>query len=157
MSHSFTTYCRIFLPSLVSHAYRCVSTLDTIRTVFDDVTAEALAEHQTEMVTHALATARHIASTYLADGPGRGLKPDLITDTLIRQQREDPNYDHLAPFEKRWMLLVIRLLDPAIDPRAAVEYAHMRGASWTDIGAALGLSRQTAHKRYARTLDISLP
>lgn len=31
--------------------------------------------------------------------------------------------------------------------------AREAGASWTEIGAAIGMSRQAAHKRYGREVD----
>jgi hypothetical protein len=34
--------------------------------------------------------------------------------------------------------------------------ARHKGLSWTDIGAALGISKQAAHKRFARQLESTL-
>ncbi|SHU67241.1 Uncharacterised protein [Mycobacteroides abscessus subsp. abscessus] len=116
--------------------------------VFDDLTTDDLAAYRAQIVEDSFKSARHIASTFLANGPGNGLTPQVITDTLLRHDLNDPHYERLAPFEKRWTVLVVRILDTVADPTLAVRYAHSRGASWSDIGKALGLSRQTAHKRF---------
>lgn len=51
-------------------------------------------------------------------------------------------------------LLALRgALDEAID-RAAVAM-HEQGRSWTEIGAALGVSRQAARQRWADNLRLS--
>jgi hypothetical protein len=34
--------------------------------------------------------------------------------------------------------------------------ARHKGMSWTDIGAALGISKQAAHKRFARQVESAL-
>lgn len=36
---------------------------------------------------------------------------------------------------------------------AAVNVAVKRGWSWTDVAAALGVTRQAAHKKFARRVD----
>jgi hypothetical protein len=116
--------------------------------VFEGPPAAELARHQAEIAAKALATARRIASTWLASGPGVGLDPDQITDTLARRDVADPQYLRLAPYEKRWVVLVIKLLRSVMDPTTAVNDAHNRGASWADIGDALGIARVTAYKRF---------
>lgn len=118
--------------------------------MFDDVAAEELTEHQRNIAADVLGSARAIAANYLASGPGEGLSPDRILETLIARDESDPLYERLAPFEKRWALLVIRLLHPIANPRLAVHEALARDATWAEIGAALGLSRQTAHKHFHR-------
>ncbi|MFT4232489.1 MAG: hypothetical protein QM606_06925 [Leucobacter sp.] len=40
---------------------------------------------------------------------------------------------------------------------AQVEAALRAGMSWQDIAAALGVSRQAVHKKYARRIDPSIP
>lgn len=81
-----------------------------------------------------------------------GLDPDYITEILLRRNPGDPNYERLQPFEERWSLLVLRLLNTVLDPAPAVSDAHSRGASWADIGAALGIARQTAHNRWGKAV-----
>jgi len=123
--------------------------LATVMAVFQHPPDDELAGHQADIAAGALAAARRIASAWLAGGPGVGLDPDLITNTLIRRDVADPQYVRLAPFEKGWAVLVIRLLRDAMDPTAAVDDAHVRGASWAAIGGALGISRITAYKRFS--------
>jgi hypothetical protein len=38
-----------------------------------------------------------------------------------------------------------------------VRAARMTGATWEEIGAALGMTRQSAHKAYARNLAYDFP
>ncbi|MBU8814113.1 hypothetical protein KL953_35220 [Mycolicibacterium goodii] len=119
--------------------------------IFGDLTTDAIAAHQAAIAADALADARRIASAWLATGPGHGLTHDEITDTLTQRNATDPQYQRLAPFEKRWALLVIRLLRNAMDATPAVHDAHHRGASWADIGNALGIARATAFNRFSET------
>lgn len=123
--------------------------IDSLGCVFDDLSGEEIATQQDRIAAAALASARRVASTCLAGGPGLGLEPDRITDVLIRRDAADPVFERLAPFEERWALLVIRLLHAVLDPAPAVADAHVRGASWADIGGALGIARQTAHNRFS--------
>lgn len=123
--------------------------LATLLHVFEDPSAEEIATQQCTVAAGALDAARHIASAWLATGPGVGLDPDLITATLTRRDVADPQYLRLAPYERRWAILIIRLLRSALDPTRAVNDAHKRGASWADIGEALGIARVTAYKRFS--------
>jgi ECF sigma factor len=45
-------------------------------------------------------------------------------------------------------LLTSRLVELEADRERAVAAAMERGATWAEIGAALGVSAQAAHKRY---------
>ncbi|OHU98194.1 hypothetical protein [Mycobacterium talmoniae] len=117
--------------------------------MFDDLDADAVAAAQHQIATDALAAARAVASGWLADGPGVGLSPDEITRILVRRDVANPQYHRLSPFERRWAVLVIRLIRAAMDPTPAVADAHHRGASWADIGSALGVARATAYKRFS--------
>ncbi|MCV7080131.1 hypothetical protein [Mycolicibacterium insubricum] len=117
--------------------------------MYGDPSDEAIAAHQDQIAADALAAARELASEWLADGPGVGLAPARITSTLLARDPGDPQYQRLAPFEKRWSTMTIRLLLRVMDPTPAVVDAHSRGASWADIGNALGISRVTAFKRYS--------
>lgn len=40
---------------------------------------------------------------------------------------------------------------------AQVEAALRAGLSWPEIGAALGVSRQAVHKKYAKKVDQTIP
>ena len=116
--------------------------------MFDDVAADDLARHRAKLAADALGAARAIASAYLADGPGQGLDPAQIAETLVRRDSGDPLYERLAPFERRWAVLVIRLLHPAVAADPAVKDALGRGVTWADIADAIGTSRQTAFNRF---------
>lgn len=147
----FYTRCLIF--SLVFQNFHSLSRYcyAGFMDIFGDLTTDAIAAHQADIAADALANARQVASAWLATGPGHGLTHDEITDTLIRRNATDPQYQRLAPFEKRWALLVIRLLRNAMDATPAVQDAHHRGASWADIGNALGIARATAFNRFSDT------
>lgn len=150
LPHCFSFYsCCFYFYISVCQVLCAVSILCYALLVFDDVPDEELAEHQAQIAAGSLTAARRIASAWLASGPGVGLDPNKITDTLIRRDVADPQYVRLAPFERRWAVLVIRLLRGVMDPTPAVADAHLRGASWADIGAALGIARITAYKRFS--------
>jgi hypothetical protein len=117
--------------------------------VFTEPVPESIDNNQLGIADDALTTARRIASTWLSRGPGLGLSAGQITDALLRRDPDDPNYIRLAPFEKRWALFVLRLLLRVMDPTPAVDDAHVRGASWADIGGVLGIARATAYNRFS--------
>ena len=64
------------------------------------------------------------------------------TDERLRQRAlDDLEYRH-------------RLVELGADARVrAVQAARDAGLSWDDIGGALGMSRQAAHKRFGRAVD----
>lgn len=118
---------------------------------FDDIPPDELAAHRRALASGVLNAARAVASDYLARGlPRLGLSPDRVTEVLINRDEADADFDLLAPFEKRWAALVVRLLDSVADPDPAVQDAVARGVTWTDIGDALGVTRQTAHRNFHR-------
>lgn len=141
----------------VAYLQRDCLGVDTLRSVFDDVTAEELAQHRAEIAASALDAARSIASNRLArGGPGQGIEAPRITAALVRRDRTDPDYDRLVPFEKRWSLLTLRLFNSvAADPKQAVNDAVSRGASWVDIANTLGISRQTAWRNFSDSTEQS--
>lgn len=49
----------------------------------------------------------------------------------------------------------LRLLTESLELRQ-VEAALRTGLGWTEIGDALGVSRQAVHKKYARRIDPSI-
>lgn len=119
--------------------------------MFDDIAADELAGHRASITAGALDAARLIASDYLARSQPRfGLSPERITEVLVRRDPADPDFDLLAPFEKRWATLVIRLLDPVMRPDLAVQDAVLRGVTWGEIGSALGIARTTAYRNFSR-------
>jgi type II secretory pathway component PulK len=67
----------------------------------------------------------------------------------VDRATDDPAWERLAPFEVRWALLVLRLVDGALNQVAAVADARRRGGTWAAIGDALGVTAASAHTRFA--------
>lgn len=113
------------------------------------MTPDELVAHKAAVADATLDTARAIASDHLA----RSLSPfgftqTRITKALTQRDSADPDFELLAPYEKRWATLVLRLLDPVAPQHLAVQDALSRGATWAEIGNALGISRQAAHRNF---------
>jgi hypothetical protein len=75
--------------------------------------------------------------------------------------------DHLGGGNKRWPSIeytplggISFVLDDMVKPWSSeylaidVAIARSKGHSWTEIGAALGVSRTAAHKRFSRTISM---
>lgn len=120
--------------------------------MFDAINDDELAGHQAAITAGALHTARTIASDYLARSlPTRlDLTPIRITEVLLGRDSADPDFGLLAPYEKRWATLVIRLVGPVMRPDLAVHDAVLRGVSWGEIAGALGVARTTAYRNFAK-------
>ncbi|MUL61123.1 MULTISPECIES: hypothetical protein [unclassified Mycolicibacterium] len=76
-----------------------------------------------------------------------------IAAALSERNPDDPLYVVLKPWEEQWALLVVRFAESANRvPKSvdvlAVEAARERGARWSEIGEALGITPQSAHSRY---------
>lgn len=122
--------------------------------MFDDMEPDELTQARAQVAAAGLDAARLVATTRLLDGPGVGLgKPAAVVDLLMARDRTDARWERLEPFELRWSLLVVRLMAPT-NPADAVADARRRGASWAVIGAALGVTAQSAHGRF-RHVDNS--
>ncbi len=50
----------------------------------------------------------------------------------------------------------LRMLTESLELRQ-VEAALRAGLSWNDVAAALGVTRQAVHKKYARRIDATIP
>lgn len=121
----------------------------SLRVAFDDVPPEELAAYRQSLAGGVLDAARAVASERLARGlPRLRLSPERITQVLVSRDKANPDFELLAPYEKRWAALVIRLLCSVADPAKAVRDAEARGVTWADIGDALGVTRQTAHRHF---------
>ena len=69
---------------------------------------------------------------------------------LMERDETDARWERLGPFERRWSLLVVQIVASVLDPAPAVADARRRGATWADIGSALGgVSAQAAQQRFA--------
>jgi|1186.fasta_scaffold888718_1 hypothetical protein len=62
---------------------------------------------------------------------------------------------HVLRLESRKVQLEAAALRARLD--AAVVTARRAGASWTEVGAALGVSAQAAWKRYAAVVAVAEP
>jgi len=54
------------------------------------------------------------------------------------------------PLEALWLLTRAVSVDVDIEVERAVKAARLAGRSWSEIGEAVGVSKQTAHNRYSR-------
>lgn len=119
--------------------------------VFDELSAEELAQASRAVSAAGLESARLTAvGRFTTDGPGRGVgRPAAVVELLMARDDADERWERVAPFEQRWALLVVRIVAAVMDPVGAVADARRRGCSWAVIGAALGVSAQAAHERFA--------
>lgn len=82
----------------------------------------------------------------VAEDAGKWREPsDDQEDALMDEWRR-----HIAPFTRtaRVRDLADRVAELSSDLAAAVREAKGQGASWTDLGRALGVSKQAAQQRY---------
>lgn len=81
------------------------------------------------------------------DPSPHGDAPAEVEDTLHREW-----IGHLEPQTLTAVRLEAQALEAAqVRLNAAVSAARQSGASWADIGAAVGITRQSAHERWAKT------
>lgn len=122
--------------------------------MFDELTSDELAAAAADAAGAGLDAARLTAAARLAKGPVSGAgRPAALVKLLMARDETDPKWERLEPFERRWSLLVVRIVGSVMDPVAAVRDARRRGASWASVGAALGVTVQTAHERFAARMD----
>lgn len=102
------------------------------------------------VVEAGLEAARLVAAKRLLAGPAVGLgKAAALVELLMARDTTDDRWERLEPFEQRWALLVVRLMDARVkDPSEAVADARRRGATWAAIAAALGVTTQAVHGRF---------
>ena len=118
--------------------------------MFDELTDDELETASGQAAAAGLYSARLAAAERLVNGPGSGAgKPQTVVEALMARDEADPRFERLQPWEERWALLVIKIAAPVMDPVAAIADARRRGLSWAAIGAALGVSAQSAHTRFA--------
>ncbi|OHT95585.1 hypothetical protein BKG71_23135 [Mycobacteroides chelonae] len=118
--------------------------------MFDELAGDELLESSLVVVEAGLAAARLAAADRLLAGPAQGLgTAAALADLLMARDAADPRWERLEPFERRWSLLVLRLMDARVkDPSEAVADARRRGATWASIASALGVSTQAVHGRF---------
>ncbi|MBS1691188.1 MAG: hypothetical protein JST91_03000 [Actinobacteria bacterium] len=118
--------------------------------MFDDLVGDELMNASRSVVDAGLEAARLVAAKRLLAGPAVGLgKPAALVELLMARDTSDDRWERLEPFEQRWALLVVRLMDARVkDPSEAVADARRRGATWATIAAALGVTAQAVHGRF---------
>ena len=119
-----------------------------VKAVFDELTSDELAAATADAAAAGMNAARLIAAARLAKVGGLG-RPAAVVKLLMDRDETDPKWERLEPFERRWSLLVVRIVAAVMDPTPAIKDARERGASWASVGAALGVTVQTAHERFA--------
>ncbi|MEY8019111.1 hypothetical protein [Mycobacterium servetii] len=122
-----------------------------VKPVFDDLTDEEVLASATEAAAAGLDAVRLAAADRLVQGPAAGLgDPAAVVQLLMTRDVRDPRWERLAPFEQRWAALVVRITAVAgMDPVAAVADARRRDVSWAALATALGVTAQSAHRRFA--------
>lgn len=127
--------------------------------VLVDVSADDLTAASARITGTALDCARLVATEHLLGSlQSSGITIEgsaaALTDTLVRRDPSDPQFQGMAPYEQQWALLVVRFADAAssganLIDRQAVDEARRRGVTWQAIADILGISQQSAHGRYA--------
>lgn len=128
----------------------------TVKPVFDELTDVELRLSATAAAAAGLDAARLAAADRLVKGPGAGLGDSAtVVSLLMARDVEDTHWERLAPFEQRWAALVVRIAAAAaMDPVAAVADARRRGVSWAALATALGVTAQSAHRRFAGRMPV---
>lgn len=123
---------------------------DIVKGVFDDIPAEDVAAAAALATAAAYASAQTTAAEYIlaeaAETIGEPI-PSAVAILLARPQN-DPRYRLLKGLELDWMLLTARILNGVLRPTEAVKEARRRGATWTQIGAALNVTPASAQQRF---------
>jgi hypothetical protein len=73
---------------------------------------------------------------------------ESAVEILMRRDGSDARYELLAGLELAWSLLVVRILNRVLRPTEAVADARARGATWTQLGEALGVTAASAQQRF---------
>ena len=96
--------------------------------MFDEPTADELAAAAADAADAGLAAARLAAARRLVAGPASGVgRPAAVVTLLMERDETDARWERLGPFERRWSLLVVRIVASVLDPAPAVADARRRG------------------------------
>lgn len=122
-----------------------------VKPVFDDLTDDEVQTSAAHAAAAGLDAVRVAAAQRLLDGPAAGLGDAAhIVQLLMTRDATDTRWERLAPFEQRWATLVVRITAAAaMDPLTAIADARRRDVSWATLAAALGVTAQSAHRRFA--------
>lgn len=115
---------------------------------FDDLDPATLQSATDRIAAAALHEARLVAAESLAVLGPTASDPETTVSVLLARDPKDERYDILRAFERRWSILVARLLDQGIDAAAAIRDARARGVTVATIADALGIAHQTVYARY---------
>ena len=119
--------------------------------MFDDLTVDDLAHDRSIVVAASIHAAQLRATERLLEGPATTLgTAKEVHQLLISRDTTNPAWEWLSPFEIRWSLLVLRMVDGTSNQIAAIADARRRGAPWAAIGQALGVTAASAHTRFAK-------
>lgn len=119
--------------------------------MFDDLTVDDLAHDRSIVVAAGIHAAQLRATERLLEGPATTLgTAKEVHQLLISRDTTNPAWEWLSPFEIRWSLLVLRMVDGTSNQIAAIADARRRGAPWAAIGQALGVTAASAHTRFAK-------
>lgn len=116
---------------------------------FDELTDDELTSERRRIFGEALGAARVAAAERLSVELGQIVDAANLVRILMSHDEGDARYDLLRAFEKRWALLVLRLIaGTVVHPSAAVSDARDRGATVPEIADALGLTTQGVYATY---------
>lgn len=115
-----------------------------------EVPLEAVNAAADSATAAAYAAARIAAVELVVGGAVEALKEDprSVVDILLQRDQADPRYQLLGGLELDWALLVIRILNRVLRPTDAVADARSRGATWTQVAVALGVTAASAQQRF---------
>ncbi|MFV8142159.1 hypothetical protein ACNQR7_31725 [Mycolicibacterium senegalense] len=125
--------------------------------MYDEPSAAEIQNAGERIAAAALDTARLIAAERLQEllGPAAADPVATVEAFLARDASSHPKYDVLRAFEQRWALLTIRLLEPTMNPAAAIRDARSRGVTVQQVAAALKIRPQTVYSRYGDDILLS--
>jgi hypothetical protein len=88
---------------------------------------------------------------------GRGLRSGLLAALDIAVEDEGYVFESEQQLLWRAIYLLTDMLKAGDEQLTwLIAEARHKGMSWTDIGTSLGISKQAAHKRFARQLESTL-
>lgn len=117
---------------------------------FDTLTEEELAAERRRICAATIEAAQLAAAGLLVSALGADIgSAETVVKVLTNSDHNDHRRELLEAFEKRWSLLVLRLLAGTVArPEAAVLDARQRGATVPEIAAALGLTTQGIYAKF---------
>lgn len=116
---------------------------------FDDLLSDELTSERRHIFAGAVEAAQLAAARRLTAELGHIVDAPQLVEILVTHDTDNSRYDLLKAFEKRWALLVLRLLaGTLLHPAVAVSDARERGATVPENAEALGLTTQGVYATY---------